>query len=205
MWNANGIHGDGEAPYALDVVKENGPHRLVIFGTARCLWDDRRRFNEMLEGKTHHVMTINDAAIHVMGKPIDHIVSLHKEFVGPLKKMKMAARNLGECTTHCDKEGKDVQCFWKFSNVGGTSALFGVKIGLAMGYKKITLCGCPLDNSGHYWEDPSTVGILGCGAIGMVWKDAARDIFKDRVRSMSGRTKEILGEPDKEWLTIKET
>ena len=202
-WSSNGISGQGKKPFACDVVKENGPYRLLVFGTARCLWEDRRAAIELIENKTHHVMTINDAAIHVMGHPIDHIVSLHKEFLGPFKKIKMAARNLGESTTHCDKEGAGVQCVWKFFNVGGTSALFAAKIGIAMGYKKIILCGCPMDNSGHYWEDPSTVGILGCEAIGMVWKDAARDYLRNYVKSMSGRTKECLGEPTKEWLDDK--
>ena len=203
-WECNGITGNGKKPFLCDVVKDNGPHRLMIYGTARCMWDDRKRVNEMLDNRTHHVMTINDAAIHIMGKPIDHIVSLHKEFLGNFKRIKMAARNLGESTTHCDKEGKDITCAWTFFNVGGTSALFGAKIAIAMGYKKIVLAGCPLDNSGHYWEDPTRVGVLGCGSIGMVWKDAVRDYLKPYVRSMSGRTRDLLGEPTAEWLTIKE-
>jgi len=168
------------------------------------MWDDRKAYYDMLENRTHHVMTINDAAIHVMGHPIDHMVSLHKEFLGPFKKIKMAARNLGESTTHSDRAGTGIQCVWSFYNVGGTSALFGAKIGVAMGYTKIVLAGCPLDNSGHYWEDPTRVGTLGCEAIGMVWQDAARMYLKDKVKSMSGRTKDLLGEPDAEWLTIKE-
>ncbi len=200
IWKSNGIEGNGQKPIVLDVVKENGPHRLLIFGTARCLWEDRDKAHALLKGKTHHVMCINDAAIHVMGHPINHIVSLHAEFPGALRKIQMAARNLGQSQTHSDKPNGGIDIVWNFYNVGGTSALFGAKIGIAMGYKKIILCGCPLDGTGHYWEDPSTKGILDCHAIGDVWRSAARDYLHGYVKSFSGRTKDYLGEPTEEWL-----
>jgi hypothetical protein len=60
-----------------------------------------------------------------------------------------------------------------------------------MGYQRIILCGCPLigknDKAGSYetfrrgWE-------------------ARRQELEDRVRSMSGWTREYLGAPDREWL-----
>ena len=202
MWKSNGIEGQGQAPIVCDVVKENGPYRLLILGTARCLWEDRQKFyDEILRDKTHHVMCINDSSIHTMGHPINHIVSLHAEFVGAFRKIMAGSRNLGgHPQTHCDRAAAGVDIVWNFYNVGGTSALFGAKIGIAMGYKKIILCGCPLDGTGHYWEDPRTKGILDCDAIGMVWRDAARDYLHGYVKSMSGRTRDYLGEPTQEWL-----
>ena len=199
-WESNGIKGMGEAPRILNVVKTNGPYRLIIYGTARCLWEDRKKVNAMLRNRKHHVMCINDAAIHVMGHPINHVVSLHKEFPPAFRKIQMAARNLGQSQTHCNRKAEGIDFVWEVANAGGTSALFGCRIGIAMGYKKIVLCGCPMDNTGHYWEDPDTKGILACPAIAEVWKIAGKNELTGYVRAASGPITEYVGEITQEWI-----
>jgi hypothetical protein len=93
---------------------------------------------------------------------------------------------------------------------GATSAGKAALIGLAMGFDKIVLCGCPLDGSGYFpgecegiWKDP------GCARIGDPKKQGVKIIrrykermaelaattFKGRVFSMSGYTRELLGAP----------
>jgi hypothetical protein len=68
----------------------------------------------------------------------------------------------------------------------GSSALLAVKVGLRLGYRKIIVCGCPLDE-GKYIKYQR--GWLLCA-----------DMIRDTVRSMSGWTKELLGAPTAEWI-----
>lgn len=73
----------------------------------------------------------------------------------------------------------------------GSSALFGVYVGLALGYDKITLAGCPLDRNGHFYDLDHTVRWT--GETYQAWLDFARDPRSSRVESLSGYTKQILG------------
>jgi len=73
----------------------------------------------------------------------------------------------------------------------GSSALLGVHAGIQEGYKKIIVCGCPLtgkNDKGNGYE------IFRAG-----WTAKLSEI-KDKTRSMSGWTQELLGAPTEEWL-----
>jgi len=172
---------------------------LLILGTSEGMWDDVAKAKGL--AKNHHVLCINDAAIHYPAV-IHHIVSLHGPFCGALRTIKMAGRLYDQKeppVTHSDKDGEGIDCKWRFMNVGGTSALLSCQIAMDIGYEKIILCGCPLDGTPHYWDDPNKKGVLDCGAIHMTWRDAIPKL-KDKVRSMSGKTKEFLGETTADWL-----
>jgi len=75
---------------------------------------------------------------------------------------------------------------------GGSSALMGVMAGLRIGYKKIVLCGCPMEgaNPNHPGADYSM--------FQSKWVEKREELFN--VRSMSGFTADLLGEPTREWL-----
>lgn len=57
----------------------------------------------------------------------------------------------------------------------GSSALFATLAGLAMGYQKIVLAGCPLDTEGHWYfeQKKETLGPLWLGVDFMAWLDFA--------------------------------
>lgn len=77
----------------------------------------------------------------------------------------------------------------------GSSAMFATLAGLAMGYEKIVLAGCPLDTEGHwYFEDkkPDTLGPIWLGLDYMAWLDFAKTDQSKRVKSLSGYTRDIL-------------
>ena len=80
-------------------------------------------------------------------------------------------------------------------NIGGSSGMLGVQVALHV-CEKAVLCGIPLTNTAQY-------------DTGKEWKDALQyrevweqmfDKMKDRIKSMSGWTQHLLGEPTKEWL-----
>jgi hypothetical protein len=69
----------------------------------------------------------------------------------------------------------------------GSSAMLGLKVGLRLGYQKIILAGVPIDE-GHYAH--FQVG----------WRWIADLLRCCPIRSMSGYTRELLGEYTEEWL-----
>jgi hypothetical protein len=78
--------------------------------------------------------------------------------------------------------------FWE----GGSSALLGCLAGIRRGYEKIVLIGCPMQgaNPNHPGADYSMFQAK--------WIEEKGQLSK--VRSMSGFTMELLGEPTKEWM-----
>lgn len=101
--------------------------------------------------------------------------------------------------------------------VAATSASKAVKIGFLLGYDEAILCGCPMNGSGYFTGEadvPQHVNCLRIGDSGMAYgmqipvqeariikgyreklKILAETEFKDRVFSMSGYSREVLGEP----------
>lgn len=87
--------------------------------------------------------------------------------------------------------------------IHGSSAMFATLAGIAMGYEKIILAGCPLDSAGHWYFEPTgpeTLGPLWMGVDFAAWVDFSGNGDSHRVRSMSGYTAKILGKVSKQWL-----
>lgn len=85
---------------------------------------------------------------------------------------------------------------WPGMNGSGSSGLFAAKVALES-FDKVVLCGVPMDvmrahyfNSAPWWEVDS---------FWPAWQ-VALPYIKDRVRSMSGATAQLLGMPTKEFL-----
>ncbi len=172
---------------------------LVILGGGRNVWDDLKAYKELFS--KFDVMAVNDIAFQFSSE-INHAVSLHPEFLQAIRILR-PINSLGAFSTHSNKMKNGVTFSWDIPNVGGTSSLFACKIALLMGYEKIVLCGVPLDTSGHYFDPPEgdNQNNHGYHEQTFVWQDFKRDALKSsRVKSMSGRTKKILGYPTEEWI-----
>lgn len=80
----------------------------------------------------------------------------------------------------------------------GSVSLFAVEIARKRyGYDRIALCGCPMTISGSHFERNRPWHDAARFRNG--WTDAMQEL-KPYVRSFSGWTKEIFGEPSIEWL-----
>ena len=77
----------------------------------------------------------------------------------------------------------------------GTSGLNAVYTALALDYDEIILCGIPLDDSGHYFDPPWRGSNFTHEVPDMKWWRNAVKHFDGRVKSCSGRTRELLGSP----------
>lgn len=82
-------------------------------------------------------------------------------------------------------------------NWRGSSGLLAVTAALDLGFSSVILCGVPLTLAGAHYDDPRP------------WEDAGNyragwieqlPVLKDRVKSLSGWTRDLLGAPDSAWL-----
>ena len=64
--------------------------------------------------------------------------------------------------------------------------------------EKVVLCGVPMDEQGNV--DGRENWALKEVMIHREGWNKRYDLLKDRVRSMSGWTRELLGEPTRDWL-----
>lgn len=83
---------------------------------------------------------------------------------------------------------------WPYPTMG-SSSLAACHVALSMGFDEVLLVGCPLDDSGHFYDPPRVRSNFLNEAPTDIWTNAHRDYFQGRVRSQSGRSREILGDP----------
>ena len=134
--------------------------------------------------------------------PIQHWASLHPEWFSAQAKIRNPVRVgpnvIGVCpgvTFHSHKPHYDwrIRVWPEFKPTSGTSSLFAVQVGLALGYENIVLCGVPLDGTGSFYHSPWFVY---SDYHERKWREPwvkAAPGFNGRVRSMSGFTRELLG------------
>jgi hypothetical protein len=179
---------------------------LLILGGAKCVWDDYLEARDLMGKGNYWIMCVNDIGAQFKAEPILHAVSLHKRNLPAIRLMRKEKSMLEHVITHCHKPGPEVQLVWKLDNVGGTSGMFATKIAVLLGYKKIIICGVPIDNSGHYFDplninDNRSTTFNNSSQIASWREFSTLKTVKQRVRSMSGKTKAYLGKPTKEWVS----
>lgn len=86
---------------------------------------------------------------------------------------------------------------WPGMTASGSSGLYAVKLLMDRGFDRIILAGVPMQASGAHFFDPKDWDEV--DAFWQTWLDQANRI-NGIVKSMSGRTREIFGAPDANWL-----
>lgn len=177
---------------------------LVICGDAACVWNDLERF-----GCVSHVgrgsvckpgwdfMSVNKLVETFPGN-LEHAYSnephLLAHFLAARRQEYLREFEPPRHTHSCNKGA-----MWRWPWGGhGTSALGATLAGIGLGYEQIVLCGVPLDNGSHNGEPPwrkCRFEKEAEGAKNHYWKDAIARAFDGKVKSMSGRTMQWLGEP----------
>ena len=82
----------------------------------------------------------------------------------------------------------------------GSSSLFAVLTSLAMGYSRIILAGCPLDSEGHWYSLHNEKGPVWDEEDFQAWRAFKKQPESAQVKSCSGFTRGLLGQPSKKWL-----
>ena len=185
MWEINGVRGWSDPPPLAG--QFSGP--LLVCGSGRSLHEDVARAPVM------DALAVNHAILHARCK-IRHIASLHEDAL-PHWAWFRKTWGEGHLHSHSHKEGPGVENVWRgLEGAPPCSGLFGAVVGLAMGYAPITLAGVPEDNEGHFYDPPGSPGDYLTSDNRQAWFWFRDNVFRGRVRSLSGRTREWLGAPD---------
>lgn len=205
-WTHNSIKSHGDKPWLVGKYDDRKVGGCIILGGSKAVWEDYHEARVLFENqKDYDIIAINDIAALFKAENIEHICSVHQQILQPLRALRMI-RITNHPYTHAQKAHEGVDFAWgNLLPNGGTSALFAVKIAMAMGYKKIILAGCGLDKTGHFY-DPDIPEDNNNGwfdeACRMPWKDFHKENkeAERRVRFMSGELAKVFGTPTHEWV-----
>lgn len=185
---------------------------LLVIGSAPCLHEDVEK--ALNKRPTAELMLVNGACTAI--EHVEHVLAGHTVKAELFAAARRAAfpkawawrlhanwARIGEAPKEqypsvTDWWGGEVSC-------GATSTAKGAKIGLAMGFDEIVLCGSPMDGSGYIASEAKVKH--DCQRIGdpnaqqrriiKMYREKfvklAANEFKGRVFSESGFTRECLG------------
>lgn len=179
--------------------------KIIICGIAPCLEEDLEEIcSWAIEGFDYMAVGV-DCSDRVKFD-IQHAATYHpEEFVEFKKRRGTIGGNLNY-KTHSHQNGIDkvtkekifVDYIWPLvekSPYSGSSAFLAAQASVGLGYQKIILCGCPM--TGKNLINPKSNGY---DVFQKGWQKYAPEMFGDKIKSMSGWTKQFLGEPTEEWL-----
>lgn len=167
---------------------------LVICASGRCVWDDLEALGLHIRQGSWSVMAVNDVVMHIPLR-VDHAYSndhISLDYWVQARRPRYKRDYHENIIKHTCKSGMSTQIIWPLPGYG-TSSLNAVFCGLCLGYDRIVLCGCPLDDSGHYFDPPWVSTRFAKEGHRDNWKTSKQRIFDGKVRSMSGFTRDLLG------------
>lgn len=177
--------------------------KLIAFvlGGAECIWADLESAQSLCS--PHIVVAVNDIGVDYPGR-IDHWVSYHTDFLDKWARLR-AARGMPDIQHYWTGKGGPTKSAPKGTRtvnaVGGSSGMLATYVALKVDAAKVILCGIPIDaKMPHYHKHKKGAAWTEALKYQKHWREAANNDFRDRVRSMSGWTAELLGSPTKEWL-----
>lgn len=174
---------------------------LIVLGGARCVWEDLRELagEEAPQDHGWRVLAVNDAGYTYQGR-LDYWASLHPENLAGWRGKRSGNADYEVFTHRWDKrQAGDERIVPEDPHFrGGSSGLYGVQLGLlTLEAPRIVLCGVPLDAGPHFFSAVRWHG--GPGAHKPAWL-RCQNTLRERVRSMSGWTRQLLGAPEADWL-----
>lgn len=175
----------------------------LIMGDGRCLQKDLDSF--LINPPPHDVMSIAKSYKLYPGRilhwsMVDSNANVWWARHLPLRNNgDLPIRHtLGECEgfdVNWD-DGQDDGALWH-----GTSALFATLVALNLGYEKIILAGCPMDNKGHwYFSEEQDQGPDWKEEDYQIWRDFVKTEEAKKVKSLSGYIAQIIGLGMKKWI-----
>lgn len=176
----------------------------LVIGCAEGNFDEARAAIALQ--KPDLIYCVKLAGVHWPG-PFDWFVGLHPEWQADYMQQRAALGHpRGFRTVSCleielDERNKKfpvdrrVSYRWPGMKSSASSGIFAAKVALE-DCERVILAGVPMTPTKHFSRG-RVWGELNAFNAGL---QQAIPHMKGRVRSMSGRTKELLGAPDAEWL-----
>lgn len=86
----------------------------------------------------------------------------------------------------------------------GSSGMLALQVAHEVGCTRIVLCGVPMTDTPHFAESTVHLAERNWTQVGIHWKHwpTVVEKFRATTRSMSGRTRQLLGAPTLEWLAV---
>lgn len=195
--------------------------KLLIVGSARCLWDDLKALGSW----DHDIMVINEAGCFFHRPfqhwaSLHPEMFRFSPYIYPrTERSEGVTRYLPrfDCQYHTQRPDLEATLplrVWPDSHKGGDSGLFALYVGLGLGYAEIVLAGVPQDGNRHFYDAPyeedEEFKANWCRhylskvrnddkATHLSWKMGKEEIESKwphvKVRSMSGFTRTLFGEP----------
>ncbi len=193
---------------------------LLVVGSAPCLYADLEAAKRV--SQAHQIMLVNGACVAV--EHAQHVLAGHTDKAEDFARARREAFPFAlpwrlHATRYTRKQPMEhrypsVTDWWSGTmSSGATSAGKAALIGLAMGFDRVILCGCPMDGTGYFLGESVTGAEIrhekACQRVGDPTKQDRRTLvryratmarlaettFKGRVLSMSGYTQRVLGAP----------
>jgi hypothetical protein len=201
VWHYRGIRGKGAEPDLLGAYEGKS---LIVIGTAPCVYHDLA----LITG-THDRMATSTIGLQLDN--LTHWAELHTEIIPHFAHIRKVSsyfsdrpfihahhfqRERDASKEMCDRY---IDVYWHCYPLTCGSGLFGVEIGIAMGYEQIICAGMPLDDTGSVAGKHTKYRFTSDYVREQheAWESFAEiPEFKKRVRSVSGFTKELFGPPD---------
>lgn len=168
----------------------------LVLGGARCVWSDLERARALTAGLDCIIVAVNDAGCEFKGD-IDGWASFHPEKL-PDWQGKRALRGLNtDYRTFVHKANGWVKAEIAPLEWSGSSGLYAAQVAVRnMGAVGVILCGVPMEAGGGH------IARSGDWPLAEKYRpafEAAKEAGLP-VRSMSGWSAGLFGEPDQEWL-----
>lgn len=160
---------------------------LLIMGCAPCVWDDLKAYDCIHKGDR---MGVNESISAYKGR-YQHCVSLHPARLYFWTKTREDKPLIH--STH--RAGGFPEIIWPLHRDGALSGIFACLISLLMGYEQVIVAGMPCDSTGNFYENEPRP-LAGADSTKAEWLRAHDAVFKGRVKSLSGWTKDQFGAPD---------
>lgn len=168
--------------------------KIRICGGGRDMWQDFEKSKEF----GGDVMCVNIAGLFVP-HPVQHLFSWHADRIAPIKEWRSKEMPDDKSVVHSvgpDARGR-IDYVWNFSGGTSTSGITAIELAYLLGYRRIMLCGVPMDDSGYFYQPKKNPSLYD------KWrKRELRDVANKMnwcIKSFSGYTKELYGEPPDEW------
>ena len=170
------------------------PLNFIALGGAECVWRDYKKARTLCPHTD--VGAVNEAGINYEGR-LTLWATLHPEKAAKWHKAReQAGRNSDFlAVSHKRVAGARVDEIYPETSKG-SSGLYLCEIAIALGYQRIIVCGMPMDDRPHFFDEKRWMDFR---AYRKGWLQAS-----SKIRSMSGWTREVLGAPDNAWLAVPE-
>lgn len=174
----------------------------LVLGGAKCVWADIAKAVKVT--RFQGVLACNHIGI-VFPRRLDAWCSLHPDQFGAW----CALREARGLSRHKRLYGQTGAAYvtqavpvtltpmdFPGQAMNGTSSLFACKVALIdLGFDRVVLCGAPMEDGPHFYGDH---GLPHASQHRAGWLEALPHI-RDRVRSMGGWTRDLLGAPTPDW------